>query len=116
MALKRPEWEKLIEQWRSSRQSARQFAMAHGVTDTALRYWAGRLQEIDDAAKTKPGHRPTPATSSSPTLARVVRPGDIPAAGSGRIMVVLGKATIVVERDFDEAHLREVVRALSEAG
>ena len=31
----------------ASAASKRQFAMAHGVTDTALRYWAGRLTQED---------------------------------------------------------------------
>lgn len=116
MTMQRAEWVKLVEEWRRSGQSARQFAAAHGVTAAALRYWAGRLAEEEDARALKPNRR-TPervaTTSASPALALVVRPGE---ARSGRIAVVIGKATIVVESGFDDAHLRDVVRALSEVG
>lgn len=37
------DWAALVEEWRASRQTARAFAATHGVTDSALRYWAGRL-------------------------------------------------------------------------
>lgn len=119
MALQRTEWVKLVGEWRRSRQSARQFAATHGVTDASLRYWAGRLAEEEDeqrgASERPSGH--ASRVSSSPTLARVLRPGTAaPVAGDGRVMVVLGKASILVEPGFDDAHLRAIVRALSEAG
>ena len=90
--------------------TVRQFAAAHGVTDASLRYWGTRLadEEKEPEATVR---RPTGATS----LARVVRPGEAPPAG-GRIMVVVGKASVVVEAGFDAAHLRDVVRALGEVG
>lgn len=119
MTLKRDEWEKLVGRWRGSRQSARQFAAAHGVTDTALRYWANRLAEEEDDAAEAPEVRPkrAPRAPSAPALARVVRPGEAPSAETaGRVMLVLGPTSIVVEPGFDEAHLRAVVRALSEVG
>lgn len=120
MTLKRAEWVKLVEQWRASGQSARQFAKAHGVVDTALRYWANRLDEEEDEREARPprrtGGRASARTSSAPALARVVRPGETPTAQAGRITVVIGKATIVVEPGFADAHLRDVVRALSEVG
>ena len=49
--------------------------------------------------------------TTSPALARVVRPGE---GCDGRVAVVVGKATVLVERGFDSDHLRAVVRALSE--
>lgn len=121
MTLKRAEWVKLVGEWRGSRQSARQFAMAHGVTDAALRYWAGRLADEDEEPRPtgdpSGSGRTVRATVPAPALARVVRAGGAPPAEvSGRIMVVVGKAAIVVERGFDERHLRDVVRALGEAG
>jgi hypothetical protein len=115
MTMKQAEWVTLVEEWRGSRQSARQFAMAHGVTDTALRYWAGRLAALEDAAAAKPSRR-GPAPRSSPAIARIVRPGEAPAAQTGGITIVVGKAAIVVEPGFEDAHLRNVVRALSEVG
>lgn len=120
MTLKRADWAKLVAEWRGSRQSARQFAATRGVTDTALRYWAGRLAEEDDergAPARRSAKRAPRSASVSPRLARVVRPGEAPPAVSGgRIMIMMGKASIVVEPGFDDAHLRNVVRALSEVG
>lgn len=119
MSLKRDEWEELVGRWRVSRQSARQFAAAHGVTDTALRYWANRLA-AEEGADEVPVARPTsPArrTTSTLAIARVVRRGEIPAAdGAGRVIVMVGQAAIAVEPGFDGAHLRAVVHALSEVG
>jgi transposase-like protein len=90
--------------------------MAHGVTDTALRYWGSRLAEEEDEHQVTPSRKSAaraPAPSRSPPLARVVRPGEAP---DGRITVMVGKAAIVVEPGFQDAHLRAVVRALSEVG
>ncbi len=120
MTLRRDEWEKLVGQWRASRQSARQFAAAHGVTDTALRYWANRLVDEEDEREVPTAQargRAARAASTSPPLARVVRPGEAPPAqDAGRVVVMIGKASIVVEPGFDGAHLRAVVRALREVG
>lgn len=108
----RGEWEKLVGQWRRSGQTARQFAMGRGVTDSALRYWAGRIGR-DAAAHPKGGSEPIEAEMVAPTIARVVRPGEAPSA---RLSLVIGQVTILVEPGFDEGHLRHVVRTLSEVG
>lgn len=118
MTLSEAKWAELVDRWRASRQSARVFATSHGVTDSALRYWAGRLtrekeKRPSSTIDARPSGRAT-ATTTAPALARVVRPGDAPVS-HGRIVVVVGNVTIVVERGFDGAHLREVVRVLSEA-
>lgn len=112
MTPSREEWAELVEAWRGSRQSARKFAQAHGVSDAALRYWANRLAD-EEAAKPARPRRASPAPKPAPTLARVVRPGEAPA---GRLTVMVGMAAIVVEPGFEGAHLRAVVRALSEGG
>lgn len=101
--------------------TARQFAAARGVTDTSLRYWATRLADADKAPEARlrrpPRSRVTARPVGAPALARVVRPGETPSAGgAGRIMVIVGKASVVVEAGFDDAHLRDVVRALGEVG
>jgi transposase-like protein len=116
MTTRQVEWAELVAEWRASGQTARAFAAAHGVTDTALRYWAGRLAEEDRRSAATSRRRPAVKTTTSPPLARVVRPGEEPSApAEGRVMVIVGKATIVVERGFDDGHLRDVVRALSGA-
>lgn len=114
------DWAELVEEWRASGRTAREFAAAHGVADSALRYWSSRLSQRKPPTSTsrrRPVGRPT-AAATSPPLARVVRPGDpAPATkGDARITVVVGKVTVIVEPGFDGAHLRDVVRALSEAG
>lgn len=120
MTLSEGDWAELVEEWRASRQTARAFAAGHGVTDSALRYWAGRLargKQPKSTAPTRPVGRPPAATATAPPLARVVRPGEaLPPNADGRITVVVGEVSIVVERGFDGAHLREVVRVLSEGG
>lgn len=115
----RGHWEKLVGEWRGSGLTARQFAAAHGVPDTSLRYWATRLAEEDKEpeARRRPRSRVAARAVAAPALARVVRPGETPSAtGVGRIMVMVGRASVVVEAGFDGAHLREVVRALGEVG
>lgn len=118
MTLKRAEWEKLVKEWRASRLTARQFAATRGVTDTALRYWANRLDDEADAsrAQAQTTARATRSPGSSPVLARVVLPGAAPGDSGGRVMVMVGRASVVVEPGFDAGLLRDVVRALSEAG
>lgn len=120
MTLKRDEWKKLVGQWRVSGQSAQQFAAAHGVTDTALRYWANRLVDEEDEQKLSGEQlrgRAARAANMSPALARVIRPGEAPLVhDAGRVLVMIGKASIVAEPGFDGALLRAVVRALSEVG
>lgn len=121
MTLARSEWVKLVDEWRRSGQSARQFAPSAGVTDAALRYWAGRLP-VEDGSVSRRGSGALAAGSTrpageAPALARVVRRNEVqPLEGSGRVVVMVGKASIFVEPGFDAAHLREVVRALRDAG
>lgn len=110
------EWAELVEEWRASGQSAREFARSHAVADSALRYWSARLDREKpprSTTRSRPAGRPARETTA-PTLARVVRAADAPAAQAGRVAVVVGEAMVVVERGFDGAHLRDVVRALSE--
>jgi transposase-like protein len=124
MAMTRAEWEELVEEWRVSGQSARQFAKAHGLADTALRYWANRLGDDEHpgregGARARGAVRPrrlASAAPAAPPLAQVVRPGETPTGAHGRVTLTVGKATIAVEPGFDEGHLRAVVRALSEVG
>lgn len=120
MTLSESEWAELVAEWRASGQTAREFAAAHGVADSALRYWSGRLgsgKRPGGTARPRAGGARPGAPSSSSSFARVVRPGEAPPAkAEGRITLVVGRVSIVVEPGFDGAHLREVVRALSEAG
>ena len=113
------EWAELVAEWRASGQTAREFAAAHGVADSALRYWSGRLgpeKRRMRPSRPRAGAR-APGATAAPSFARVIRPGEAPPAKTeGRITLVVGKVSIVVEPGFDGAQLREVVRALSEVG
>ncbi|MBX3234505.1 MAG: hypothetical protein KF837_44850 [Labilithrix sp.] len=117
MALTQDEWAELVGEWQKSGESAAQFASAHGVAATALRYWIKRLPVVE-ATKASTLAKPVAAPRSGITaLARVVRPGELPprrSAEAACVRVVVGKATVLVETGFDEDHLRAVVRALSE--
>jgi hypothetical protein len=117
MTMKAEDWAKLVREWRGSGDSAREFARAHGVTDTALRYWGGRLGRSTAASGARQVERSAGQALSLPALARVVRPGEPwPAKEDGAIMVVVGNVAVAVRPGFDPALLREVVRTLAEAG
>ena|ERR1700744_5069388 len=117
MALTQDEWSELVVEWRKSGKSAAQFAAAHGVAQTALRYWIKRLPILEamKAAATMPRPAAPPKTTVT-ALARVLRPGEVapsPKPKAAGVRIVVGKAVVLVEADFDEAHLRAVVRAVS---
>ena len=103
-------WAELVREWETSGQSGRQFAEARAVTEASLRWWKREL-----ARRARPSE-PAPKTV---TLARVVRkPEDLPApadAPAPHVVVMVGRARIVVEREFDAPLLRAVVHALGEA-
>ena len=72
------------------------------------------------AAASSSGYRRSPGPrlpgERSVALARVVRDGEPPpVALSSSLVVIVGSARIVVERDFDPSHLRAVVRVLGDA-
>lgn len=112
------EWEELVAEWRASGISRRLFAEKHGVRASALSYWIKRHEAAQAGPARTVRRVGEPLAVRSPaTLARVVRPGEGPAAERvGEVRVVVGKATVVVEPGFDDVHLRAVVRALRELG
>jgi transposase-like protein len=117
MSLSQAEWVELVAKWRQSGKSANQFATEHGVTTTALRYWINRPPTRNARPKAETALA-VKGVAATPSLARVVRPGETPPDDDrgGEVRLVIGKVTIVVEPGFDDAHLRAVVRALSEVG
>lgn len=113
---KEARWGELVRAWRASGETARAFATSRGVSDSSLRWWEKRLATRSPvgALAVPAVHKAKPPTRS-PSLARVVRPGEaapIPEAG---IALMVGELTIVVRRGFDRALLRELVQALAEA-
>ena len=84
-----------VERWRTSGVSARDYCVAHGVSQESLRRWA---QEVDAAG-----------TGLTPKFVRVEVTGR---RESGGLVVEIGRVRVRVERGFDGAVLRELVEAL----
>lgn len=110
-------WADLVAAWESSGSSARAFADQRGVAEASLRWWKSELarRARHEPARRSPG--PRPRTEPSIALARVVRDGEAPPAptSSDSLVVMVGPARIVVQRDFDATFLGAVVRAIGGA-
>jgi len=116
MRLSAAKWADLVAAWESSGRSARAFADERGVAESSLRWWKSELARR--ARHEPPRRSPGPRLPAERTvaLARVLRDGESPPiAVSDSVVVVVGSARIVVQRDFDPTHLRAVVRALGGA-
>jgi len=111
---KEARWGELVRAWRASGQTARAFAMSRSVSDSSLRWWEKQLAKRAEPAPSPSGPTTKPP-ARSPSLARVVRPGEVVTEVDARIAVVVGGISIAVRRGFDREVLREVVRALAEA-
>lgn len=115
---KEARWGEHVRAWRASGQTARAFAISRGISDSSLRWWEKQLAKRSAANAPPPSSvaRPSKPTTRSPSLARVVRPGEAVADDDDAgIALVVGEITIAVRRGFDRALLREVVQALAEA-
>ena len=90
--------------------------MSRGISDSSLRWWEKQLAKRE-ASTPPPSLEASPAKprTRSPSLARVVRPGEAITDEDAGIALVVGEISIAVRRGFDPALLREVVHALSEA-
>lgn len=116
MRLSAGKWAELVEAWESSGQPARVFADERGVAEASLRWWKSELarRARSEPARRSPGPRPRVAQAIA--MARVVREGEVRSAdASETVVVVIGQARVVVQRDFDPALLRAVVHALGGA-
>ncbi|MER3499823.1 MAG: hypothetical protein C4308_15000 [Chitinophagaceae bacterium] len=112
------QWGELVSAWEASGRTAEVFASEHGVAGSTLRWWKAELaKRARNEAPRRPPRRQSRTTVSRIALARVVRPGEVPAStgARGSVAVLVGGARIVVEAGFDGRLLREVVRALEEA-
>jgi len=112
---KEARWSELVRAWRASGQTARAFAISRNVSDSSLRCWEKQLAKRSEAATASPSAPSSKSTTRPPSLARVVRPGEVVSDEDASIAVVVGDITIAVRRGFDRALLREVVQALAEA-
>ncbi len=93
--------------------------MSRGISDSSLRWWEKQLAKRAAASAQPPSPPAHPArpTTRSPSLARVVRPGEAvtDADDDAGFALVVGEITIAVRRGFNRTLLREVVQALAEA-
>jgi transposase len=85
-------WEAQVRRWRASGQTAREFALRHGLNANTLRWWASRLGR--DAAA-RPGF--VEVTLAAPVV-------------EGRVEIVVRDGlSIRVSGAFDETVLRRVL-------
>jgi len=126
MRLSAGKWADIVAAWDSSGSSARAFAEQRGIAEASLRWWKSELarRARNEPARRSPGPRPrgTELVASarggteSVALARVVREGETPPdERSEPLVVIVGRARVLVQRNFDPALLRAVVDALGSA-
>lgn len=98
-------WAERIQEWKSSGQSAEDFARGREFKASTLRWWAGRFGRgaIGEAARAK-----APAAKGSVRIARVVS-----SKKADTLTVRVGGAHIEVRTGFDHGLLRELVAVLT---
>jgi hypothetical protein len=117
MRMSAEKWAELVSAWEASGQSARSFAEQQGVAEASLRWWKGELARRH--RQEPPRRSPGPGRNREPiALAKVIREGE-QAPSSAKtvtpaVVIAVGLARILVERDFDARLLRAIVHALSE--
>lgn len=95
-------WRERVGEWKASGQTAKEFAVGRDFKPSTLVYWASCLRR---------GRVAVHSEKSGPRvrMARVV-PSSSRAEDS--IVVAVGAARVTVRSGFDEALLRQVVKAL----
>ena len=115
MRMSAEKWAEVVSAWEASGQSARSFAEQREVGEAALRWWKGELARRN--RREPPRHSPGPGRNREQiALAKVIREGE-QAPSSAKTMtppvvIAVGAARILVERDFDARMLRAIVDAL----
>lgn len=110
-------WAERVEAWRGSGKTASEFTADKPYAGSTLQWAASRLRRIGSGAEKRSVVRKrrlltTGAAASQIPMAQVVRRGR--ASVSTDMVVDVAGARISVRRGFDEALLRDVVRALRE--
>jgi hypothetical protein len=101
MTAAREQWRERVAQWRSSGQTAREFAARRGIKASTLSHWAWRLGRESDGGA---------ALAHVPTMIEVhARPV------TDRFEIELGGRRIRVPASFDSDALRRLLAALEEA-
>jgi len=95
-------WAERVVEWKSSRQSADEYAAGLGVKPGTLRWWSSRLKR---GVKAYGG-------AASERRVRMVRVVAKPNAVRGTLLVRVGAAQVEVRAGFDHELLRELVKTL----
>jgi hypothetical protein len=98
-------WSERVRDWKASGRTAREFAEGREFKASTLVYWASCLRRGRVGAVAPKKRR------ARVRMARVVRS---PARVDDSIVVAVGAARVAVRAGFDEALLRQVVRALGD--
>jgi hypothetical protein len=109
-------WLTRIEEWRRSGKTAEEFAEGQPFSGGTLTWRASQLRhELSPRRKARATHG-GPGVGSRVVFAQVVRRKPLTTAPGAGLTVEVGSARISVSAGFDGALLRDVVRALREAG
>lgn len=111
----RATWLARIEEWRRSGKTAEEFASGQPFSGGTLTWRASQMKrEVGLGRKARAPRKRSGGGGSRVVFAEVIRRKRVePGAG---LTVEIGSARISVSAGFDGALLREVVRALREAG
>jgi hypothetical protein len=99
-------WSARVAEWKGSGLTAKQFSEGREFKASTLVYWASCLRRGRVGAASRDARPPR-----VPRMARVVRTG---AVADQTLVVSVGPARVAVRAGFDEALLRQVVRALGD--
>ncbi len=99
----RQEWARLVEEWRRSRQGAREFCRQRGLKPTTFSWWRWKLGQQSDAD-----------CGGWLEVARIESPPAAKAAGGGtELVLILGEGiAIKVPVGFDAATLERLIQTL----
>lgn len=114
-------WEQRVAAWRSSGQSARQYAEGREFSVHMLRYWA---RQVATAPAAKAAATTSTASVPELRLARVMRPAAAMVSASPRqgvsheaaLVIEVGGARVAVRPGFDRATLTAVLDVLGRGG
>jgi hypothetical protein len=99
-------WSERVREWKGGGLTAKQFCEGREFKASTLVYWASCLRRGRVGAASRDKRLP-----GFPRMARVVRTVAVP---DQAIVVSVGSARVAVRAGFDEALLRQVVRALGD--
>jgi transposase len=98
-------WREIVERWRASGESAREFAAREGVVAGTLSWWGNRLKAQSASL----------SESKSQAFAQVRVTGSSSSSGGGRVEVVTPSGLVVrVMGAVSEADLVSVLRAVQQ--